>query len=371
MLHIASHPRKPLLAHSVRFIGHLTHPDVDLGRYGGCYSANTNRDVGIVGCLGIMALKIRLGSRASPLAMAQSYLVQGMLATATGEPVAQFPIESFTTTGDRIQDRRLLEAGGKGLFTKELDEALFAGRIDAAVHSMKDLPTRLPEGLVLASVPSREDPRDAFISMAAADLMALPPGATVGTASLRRQAQTLYLRPDLKITTLRGSVQTRLTRLAEGVIDATFLALAGLTRLGLADKAAGVAATDLMPPAAGQGALAIVCRADDDATWAALRTLTIPEHEIATAAERGFLDALDGSCRTPIGALATLDGTRFSFIGEVLTPDGAKRWRRTETISLDGDAKAQADALGRRLGADIKAEAGDEFQLETASAPAW
>jgi len=318
-----------------------------------------------------MAVKIRLGSRASPLAMAQSRLVQAMLVTATGAALDAFPIESFTTTGDRIQDRRLQEAGGKGLFTKELDEALADRRIDAAVHSMKDLPTRLPPGLVLACVPAREDPRDAFICPSVDDLRDLPRGAVVGTASLRRQAQTLHLRPDLRIVTLRGSVQTRLVRLAEGGIDATFLALAGLARLGLADKAAGFIATDLMPPAAGQGALAIVCRADDQATREALSPLSIEDHEIATAAERAFLDALDGSCRTPIGAIGRVEGGELTFVGEVLTPDGSKRWRRTATIDLKYYPHADANALGRELGAEIRAEAGAAFEAVSANALAW
>jgi hydroxymethylbilane synthase len=314
-----------------------------------------------------MALTIRLGSRGSPLALAQSHLVQAMLTAKTGEPVGNFPIESFTTTGDRILDRRLVEAGGKGLFTKELDEALDANRIDAAIHSMKDLPTKMPPGLVLCCVPSREDPRDAFISNKAADLTTLPSGAIVGTASLRRQAQTLNLRPDLRVVTLRGSVQTRLQRLDEGGIDATFLALAGLMRLGLADKATWVVPSDLMPPAAGQGALAITCRADDRATLDAFACLSIAEYEIAAATERAFLDTLDGSCRTPIGALAKVDGGTLHFAGEALTPDGAKRWRRSATIALGNNPLANADALGRKLGAEIRAEAGVDFAPDNAA----
>jgi hydroxymethylbilane synthase len=307
-----------------------------------------------------MALTIRLGSRGSPLALAQSRLVQRML--ADGETAGNFPIEGFTTSGDRIQDRRLQEAGGKGLFTKELDEALIAGRIDAAVHSMKDLPTKLPPGIALACVPAREDPRDAFVSFKAKDLTALPQGAVVGTASLRRQAQALHLRPDLKVVTLRGSVETRLRRLSEGGIDATFLALAGLTRLGLADKASSLVAADLMPPAPGQGALAVTCRAGDGTTRDALARLTIAEFDIATTAERAFLDTLDGSCRTPIGALARVEGQSLNFIGEVLTPDGTKCWRRTATVKLGANAPETAAALGRRLGAEIRAQAGADFQ---------
>ena len=318
-----------------------------------------------------MAVKIRLGSRVSPLAMAQTHLVQGMLGKALGAPLEDFSIHGYTTTGDQIQDRRLQEAGGKGLFTKELDEALLANQIDAAIHSMKDLPTKLPPGIVLACVPSREDPRDAFICSTTGDLLSLPPGATVGTASLRRQAQTLNLRPDLKVVTLRGSVQTRLKRLAEGQIDATFLALAGLTRLGLSSHVAGLIPTDLMPPAAGQGALAITCRSDDRDTLEALQRLTLPEFEFATAAERAFLDSLDGSCRTPIGALGRVEGDRLIFVGEVLTPDGKLRWRREAVIELGAHPHEASAALGRKLGLEIREEAGEAFQPDSVAAPAW
>jgi hydroxymethylbilane synthase len=304
-----------------------------------------------------MAVMLRLGSRGSPLALAQARMVQAMLARLWARPPEDFPIATFTTTGDRIQDRRLQEAGGKGLFTRELDEALFAGRIDAAIHSMKDLPTRLPEGLALVCVPSREDPADAFVSLSAKTLADLPPGATVGTASLRRQAQTLHLRPDLRVAMLRGSVETRLKRLAEGGIDATYLALAGLTRLGLADRAASLVPVDLMPPAACQGALAVTARAEP-AALAAFAPLNLPGFDIATTAERAFLGALDGSCRTPIGALARLEGNRLSFVGEVLTPDGVRCWRREAAITTGPDPKAEAEALGHALGAEIRAEAG-------------
>ena len=302
---------------------------------------------------------MQLGSRGSPLALTQSRLVAGMLARLTGETDAAFPIESFVTSGDKIADRRLQDAGGKGLFTKELDEALLDNRIDAAIHSLKDLPTKMPDGIVLAAIPSREDPRDAFISPKARDLKSLPQGAVVGTASLRRQAQALYLRPDLKIVTLRGRVETRLQRLADGTMDATFLALAGLTRLGLQHHATSLIDSEEMPPAPGQGALAITCREDDAHTRDLLAKLSIADCEIAVAAERGFLEALDGSCRTPIGALARLSGGKLSLLGEVLSPDGAKRWRRSETI-LAGSL-ADAAALGRKLGAAIRAEAGENF----------
>lgn len=303
----------------------------------------------------------RLGSRGSPLALAQSHQVAGMLAKQTGTDASAFPIETFMTSGDRIQGR-LQEAGGKGLFTKELDEALLAGRIDAAIHSMKDLPTRMPAGIVLACVPAREDPRDAFIATRAKSLMELHKGATVGTASLRRQAQTLHLRPDLKVEMLRGRIETRLAKIESGAFDATYLALAGLKRLGLEKHAASLVDSDTMPPAPGQGALAITARADDEKTLALLRPLNILEHAITTTAERSFLEALDGSCRTPIAARAAIRDGELAFLGEVLTPDGKHCWRRRETVALGNDGIATARALGLRLGAEIKAEAGPLYQ---------
>ena len=189
----------------------------------------------------------------------------------------------------------------------------------------------------------------------------------VGTASLRRQAQTLNLRPDLNVVSLRGSVQTRLRRLAEGAIDATFLAMAGLARLGLGDRATSVVSMDVMPPAAGQGALAIVCRQKDHMTLNSLARLTLPEFEVATIAERAFLDALDGSCRTPIGAYAKVASGVLTFVGEVLTSDGRRRWRRTDAITLGATPRADAAGLGHRLGAEIIAEAGPSFRAEVAA----
>lgn len=304
---------------------------------------------------------IKLGSRGSPLALAQSRLVAAMLAKNSGADIGAFPIEAFMTSGDRIQGR-LQDQGGKGLFTKELDEALLDGRIDAAIHSMKDLPTRLPAGLVLGCVPAREDPRDGFIALHAKSLRDLPPGATVGTASLRRQAQTLHLRPDLKVELLRGRVETRLAKIESGAFDATYLALAGLKRLGLEQHAASIVDAEKMPPAPGQGALAITARADDHKTLALLKPLNIAEHAITTTAERAFLQALDGSCRTPIAALAKINGDSLDFLGEVLTPDGKHCWRRQQSVTLDGDAVEIARALGAKLGAEIMAEAGPLYK---------
>jgi hydroxymethylbilane synthase len=295
------------------------------------------------------------------LALAQSRLVAAMLARHSDTDADAFPIQTFMTSGDKIQGR-LQDQGGKGLFTKELDEALLDGRIDAAIHSMKDLPTRMPPGIVLACVPSREDPRDGFIAMKAKTLLDLPSGATVGTASLRRQAQTLHLRPDLKVELLRGRVETRLAKIESGAFDATYLALAGLRRLGLEKHAASIVDSDSMPPAPGQGALAITARAGDDKTLVLLEPLNITEHAITTIAERAFLQALDGSCRTPIAALAQIADGKLSFLGEVLTPDGKHCWRRRESVALGGDAQETARALGARLGAEIVAEAGPLYK---------
>lgn len=308
-------------------------------------------------------MSLKLGSRGSPLALAQSRLVASMLAKKAGTADDTFPIETFMTSGDRIRGR-LQEQGGKGLFTKELDEALLDGRIDAAIHSMKDLPTRMPPGTVLACVPSREDPRDGFIALKAKTLRDLPPGATVGTASLRRQAQTLHARPDLKVELLRGRVATRLARIESGAFDATYLALAGLRRLGLQKHVASIVDSESMPPAPGQGALAITARAGDEKTLALLAPLNIAEHAITTTAERAFLQALDGSCRTPIAALAQIADGRLNFLGEVLTPDGKHCWRRRGSVALGSGAEETARALGARLGAEIVAEAGPLYKAQ-------
>lgn len=303
-----------------------------------------------------MTLRLRIGARGSPLSLTQTGWVRLELARALGQDPATIEITPIITSGDVRQDGRLLEVGGKGLFTKELDEALLAGRIDCAVHSLKDLPTRLPDGIALAAVPAREDVRDAFVSPHADRLEALPKGAVLGTASLRRQAQALHARPDLSVTLLRGNVDTRLRKLGEGQAHATFLAAAGLKRLGLIDRAAGFADPAAMPPAVGQGALAITARPDDGPVWQALRRIADAQAEITVAGERAFLDALDGSCRTAIGAYAVIREGALDFIGEALTGDGAKRWRRTGSCAA---TIADAASLGRDLGLAIKAEAGE------------
>jgi hydroxymethylbilane synthase len=302
----------------------------------------------------------RIGARGSPLSRTQARWVQGRLAAALGvsedERDARVPITFFTTTGDKITDRPLLEAGGKGLFTKELDEALIDRRIDLAVHSAKDLPTTLPAPIVFACTPGREDPRDAFIARSVRTLADLPAGAVVGSASLRRQAQVLFHRPDLKVALLRGNVETRLRKIEEGAFDATFLALAGLKRLGLAAHVSSVVALEDMPPAPGQGALAITARDDDAATRAALAKLNDHAVELALAAERGFLAELDGSCRSAIGAYAQIVGAEMRLVGEVLSPDGAVRFRR-EAASVLKDAAAAA-AFGREVAGALREAAG-------------
>lgn len=305
----------------------------------------------------------RIGARGSPLSMTQARWVQGRLAAALGvsegDRDGRLPITPFTTTGDKITDRPLLEAGGKGLFTKELDEALADRRIDLAVHSAKDLPTTLPSGIAFVCTPGREDPRDAFIAREARTLADLPAGAVVGSASLRRQAQVLFHRPDLKVALLRGNVETRLRKIEDGAFDATFLALAGLKRLGLAAHVSSVVALEDMPPAPGQGALAITARAEDSATREALVKLNDHAVELALAAERGFLAELDGSCRSAIGAYAQIIGGEMRLVGEVLSPDGVVRFRR-EASSATSDADA-AMRFGVDVARALRQAAGDKM----------
>ncbi|HYG25684.1 MAG TPA: hydroxymethylbilane synthase [Caulobacteraceae bacterium] len=310
-----------------------------------------------------MAQKIvRIGTRASKLALAQSGMMQRRIAAALGgAPEEVAPLVQITTTGDRIQDRRLLEVGGKALFTKEIEEALLDGRIDAAVHSMKDVPAELPPGLVIAAIPEREDPRDAFLSRGYASIDALPKGARLGTASMRRQAQALHRRPDLDVQLLRGNVDTRLAKLDAGEADAILLAMAGLNRLGLGHLPASLIDPVECPPAPGQGALAIQVREEDeDAPW--LAALRHPPTAIAVAAERGALHALEGSCRTAIGAYARFDGPLMTLTVEALTPDGRQRFRREATLESVDEAAARA--LGLRLGAEIRADGGEALVLE-------
>jgi hydroxymethylbilane synthase len=291
-----------------------------------------------------------IGTRGSPLALAQAHETQDRLAAAQGFTAERLPLSIIKTTGDAIQDRPLSEAGGKGLFTKELDTALLDGAIDLAVHSAKDLPTRLPDGIRIAGYLPRQDVRDAFISRRASSLRELAAGATVGSASLRRQAQIRRLRPDLHVTLLRGNVGTRLKKLESGEVDATLLAMAGLHRLGMEDHVTAILDLDDFLPAVGQGAIAITVRSGDLRVEDIIAPIFDPATGDALAAERAYLTVLDGSCRTPIAGHARIDGSTLSFRGQVLRPDGSDS---VET-SRKG-ARADAEALGREAGLDMRA----------------
>jgi hydroxymethylbilane synthase len=293
---------------------------------------------------------LRIGTRGSPLALWQANTVRdGLVAALGGDPDA-VEIVVIKTTGDAIQDRPLSEAGGKGLFVKEIDEALLDGRVDLAVHSAKDLPTDLAEGTGLAAVLPRADVRDALIGGSAPTIDALPQGAVVGTASLRRGALVRRRRPDLKVVSFRGNVQTRLDKLSAGVVDATLLALAGLTRLGLERHATELLPADEFLPALGQGAVAVTARLDDDRTLETLSQLDCSATAAALACERAFLKILDGSCRTPIAGLAKVSGGDLAFRGLVLSEDGARTVEGTI-----GGAATDAERLGAEAGRDVRA----------------
>ncbi len=295
-----------------------------------------------------MAPWLKIGTRGSPLALAQAHETRRRLALVHGAPEEHFELVVIKTSGDMIQDRPLSDVGGKGLFTRELDQAQLEGAIDIAVHSAKDLPTRLPDGLIVAGYLPREDVRDAFIGGVAKNLADLPHGARVGSASLRRQAMIRRLRPDLEVELLRGNVQTRLRKVESGEFAATLLALAGLKRLGLADKATSILPLDLFPPACGQGAIAITARTDDSRIQADLAAICDVETGHALAAERAFLAVLDGSCRTPIAGHAVVAGDRLSFYGVVLRKDGSEAY----DARVEGPAKDAAH-LGETAARDI------------------
>jgi len=300
---------------------------------------------------------LRIGTRGSPLALAQAHEVRARLVAAHAT-LAEDAIEIvvISTKGDEILDRALSEIGGKGLFTEEIEARLTSGDIDIAVHSMKDMPTELPPGLDIPCLLPREDVRDAFISPRAATLDDLPQGAVVGSASLRRQAQILNRRPDLSVITFRGNVQSRLRKLEAGEVDATLLALAGLNRLDKAEVATDVMDTGVMLPAVAQGAIGIESRIGDDHVNNLLAAIACAETMTCVTAERALLAALDGSCRTPIAALATLDGDEITLTGRVLRPDGSE----VLETSRRGPA-AQAAALGHDAGAELKQRAGPGF----------
>jgi len=301
---------------------------------------------------------LTIGTRGSPLALVQAHLVRRLLSAAHGVAEADIAVRTFTTSGDRLTDRPLSEAGGKGLFSKEIEAALAAGEIDIGVHSSKDMATELPPGLALAAFLEREDVRDAFVSLSAETLDDLPAGARFGTSSIRRAAQMRRQRPDLEIVPFRGNVDTRLKKLADGIADATLLALAGLNRLGRTGTAKSLIDPQRFPPAPAQGAICIEIRQGDTRGAGLIAPLDHAETHTALIAERAMLQELDGSCRTPIGALTTITDGRLTLFGQILTPDGTKAHEAT----LSG-SPAEAAAIGTALGKQLAEAAGPEFLI--------
>ncbi|WP_010139096.1 hydroxymethylbilane synthase [Oceanicola sp. S124] len=300
------------------------------------------------------AKPLKIGTRGSPLALAQAHETRDRIAAAFDLPREAFEVVVISVAGDRIQDRALREVGGKGLFTKEIEVALSDGEIDIAVHSMKDMPVEQPEGLVLDCYLPREDVRDAFVSLNHASLADVPEGAVMGTSSLRRRAQLLVRRPDLQVVEFRGNVQTRLRKLSEGVAEATFLAMAGLNRLEMAEVAKSPIEPDQMLPAVAQGAIGIERRSADSATAALLEAIHDRTTAQRLAAERAFLTRLDGSCETPIAGLAELSGGTLRLRGEILRPDGSEALADDRSAAVEDGAllgTEMADALLARAGA--------------------
>ncbi len=300
--------------------------------------------------------RIRIGTRGSELALAQAEELKQRLVEANPGKSIDVEIVVVSTRGDRVTDRPLSEIGGKGLFTQEIEERLADGRIDMAVHSTKDMPTVLPEGLELSCFLPRESPADAFVSVKYKDLNELPLNAVVGTSSLRRQALLRRLRPDAEIVPFRGNVQTRLRKLDEGEVHATLLAHAGLNRLRLKKRVASLLPLDLFPPAPGQGAICVETRIGDEATAALLAGVNDADTATALACERAFLEVLDGSCRTPIGGHAVIDDGKLAFHGMILTPDGTEM----HEIRLEGEI-GNAGEIGRQAANALRAEAGKAF----------
>ncbi len=302
------------------------------------------------------ARPLKIGTRGSPLALAQAFETRARLAAAFDLPHDAFAVVVIKVTGDVIQDRALKEIGGKGLFTREIEEALLDGSIDIAVHSMKDMPVAQPKGLLLDTYLPREDVRDAFVSLTHDRIADLAQGATVGTSSLRRRAQLLARRPDLKIVEFRGNVQTRLKKLGDNLAEATFLAMAGLNRLGMDNVKRTAIEVDEMLPAIAQGAIGIERRLDDSR----IADMLVAIHDGSTgqrlAAERAFLAALDGSCETPIGGLADLAGGTLRLRGEILRTDGSEVLRDDATAPIADGAE-----LGREMAAKLLKIAGPGF----------
>ncbi len=302
------------------------------------------------------AQPLKIGTRGSPLALAQAHETRDRLAAAFDLPPEAFEIVVIKTTGDRVLDRPLKEIGGKGLFTREIEDAMLAGGIDIAVHSMKDMPTLQPDGLLLDCYLPREDVRDAFVSPHAAGIADLPAGAVVGTSSLRRRAQLAHRRPDLTIVEFRGNVQTRMQKLGDGVAVATFLAMAGLRRLGMADIARAPIDPADMLPAVAQGAIGIERRADDTRAAEMLAAIHHRPTGQRLAAERAFLARLDGSCETPIAGLAELDGGSLTLRGEILRTDGSEALSDMARGPVEDGAE-----IGRALAAGLLDRAGPGF----------
>jgi len=302
------------------------------------------------------ASPLKIGTRGSPLALAQAYETRSRLSQAFDLSEDCFEIIVIKTTGDRILDRPLKEIGGKGLFTKEIEEGLLSGKIDIAVHSMKDMPTLQPDGLILDTYLPREDVRDAFVSLSHDGLADLPEGAKLGSSSLRRRAQLMLKRPDLEVVEFRGNVQTRLKKLEDGVADATFLAAAGLKRLDMAHIAKSFIDTDIMLPAVAQGAIGIERRSNDSATADMLAAIHHTPTGQRLAAERAFLAALDGSCETPIAGLAELDGTTLRLRGEVIRPDGSESVADDQTGAIEDGAE-----MGRAMARKLLEQGGPNF----------
>lgn len=293
-----------------------------------------------------------IGTRGSPLALAQAALARMALMSAHGFAESDVLIKAMTTTGDRIQDRSLIEAGGKGLFTKEIEEALLAGTIDIAVHSAKDMPAELPRGLTLAACLPREDARDCLIGKKLVDL---PKGATIGTSSPRRTALMKRLRPDLNLVDFRGNVDTRIKKIARGDADATLLALAGLKRIGMESAVAEILDIENFPPAAGQGAILLEIRKDDERMREMLEAINHAPTFTALLTERAFLNVLDGSCRTPIAGYASVTD-KINFHGMILRPDGSEIFETRIEAPID-----EAGQLGREAGLELKSRAPADF----------
>jgi len=299
---------------------------------------------------------LRIGSRGSNLALVQARLVQRLLSEAHGLPLDAIEIRTITTSGDRLTDAPLSTAGGKGLFSKEIEAALEAGEVDIGVHSSKDMATRLPDGLVLAAFLEREDIRDAFVSLSVKTLDELPQGARLGTSSLRRASQILRARPDLEIVPFRGNVDTRLRKLTDGVADATLLAVAGLNRLGRASDITDYLDPERFLPAPAQGAIGLEIRADDSRSFELIAPLNHQQTATAVHGERALLDALDGSCRTAIGVVSHIAEKTLMLRGEILSPDG-----RISIEARHAGPAAAPEAVGHELGQILRDKAGSDF----------